>query len=185
MSDHHYTHNLDAAVRRSAGVNHSHDAKSARFANREALLRVRREREKAQKLQDENKEAFVIDDETFELTDEELREYAEFLEMDNGLDNKAPAAKSQHSLGINGAESLGGSYTNEKHVTGEALHADKKHVNELLHAAHREGTGQEEHDRIAEESEKAKKEGKRRELVAKLFVSALLIAMLATAFWSR
>lgn len=180
-----YSQNLDAAVRRSAGVNPHHKKESARHASQEAALRLRRERRKAAEKDEIDDDDFLdLDDSSLELTEEELREYRELLSDINEEEPVRSTPKNaQHSLGINGAESLGGAYTNEKIATGRARNTDKDAVNELLKSAHRDEHHQNDREGGAEESEKTKKEKKQRELVAKIFVSAIVIAMMAAAFW--
>ena len=188
MSDN-YSKNLDAAVRRSVGVRHPlKGRKSAHDQSREAALRLRRKRERrradeADLIEDED-ELLTLDEAALELSEDELREYAALL---SDMKDDEPARKTpehaQHSLGINGAESLGGAYTNERFKTGEAQHADKDAVNALLKSAHEVHHHRDDRDGQAEESEATRAVKKQRELVAKVFVSALVVAMLAAAFW--
>ncbi len=189
MSDN-YSNNLDAAVRRSVG-NRKHPlkgAKSAHDKSREAALRLRRERLRRRQedndLIEDDDELLSLDEAALELSEEELREYAALLsDTEDEKPARSTPQNAQHSLGINGAESLGGAYTNERIATGRAKSADKDEVNELLKSAHRDDHHQDDRDGNAEEAEKTHRVKKQRELVAKIFVSAIVIAMLAAAFW--
>lgn len=190
MSDN-YSKNLDAAVRRSVGVRHPlKGRKSAQDQSREAALRLRRERERDRRraeeedLIEDDDELLTLEEAALELSEEELREYAALL---SDMNEEEPARKTpeeaRQALGINGAESLGGAYTNERFKTGEAKRADKDEVNALLKSAHGDHHHDDERDGGAEESETTRKTKKQRELVAKIFVSAIVLAMMAAAFW--
>ena len=179
-----YSKNLDAAVRRSAGVTlPPGKIPSTEKASREAALRLRRDRsrQRATAMGHED-EPFSFCETDLELTEEEYREYAAFLEESRHEASSVPQ-QSEHTLGLQGTESLGGAFTNEKSVTGQARHSDPNAVTNLLRSGHREAAYDEDKALNGPTRENATETSRHREFVARVFVFCLFFGMIALVYW--